>query len=108
MSVIPVFESVRESLAKIYRLTSLLSVASNFSERLVNNRLVRCDHFFDFQYGFRSSRATIALLGVMSNGIANTSGFPRTVARHIFRLLTGFGTLVVFIISSPLKFQVGL
>ena len=80
--VVPVFKNVGErSTAKNYRPVSLLSVVSKVFEKLVNNRIL--DHFeksglfSDFQYGFRSSRATTDLLTVVSDRIArafNRSG----------------------------------
>ena len=57
---------------------------------IVNNRIVdhpeKCDHFSDFQYGFRSSRSTADLLTVASDRIArafNRSGAIRAVALNI-------------------------
>ena len=47
--MVPVFKNIGESLAEIYCLIRLLFVGSKFPERLVNNRIVRCDHFSDFQ-----------------------------------------------------------
>lgn len=63
--VVLVFENIGESLVKIYRLTSLLSVGSEICERLLNKKLVRCGYFSDFQYDFNFSRATINLLIVV-------------------------------------------
>ena len=81
-SVVPVFKNVGErSIAKNYRPVSLLSVVSKVFEKLVNNRIVdhlkNCGLFFDFQYGFRSSRSTADLLTVVFDRIArafNRSG----------------------------------
>ena len=78
-SVVPVFKNVGEmSTAKNYRPVSLLSVVSGVFEKLVKNRIV--DHlekciFYDFQYGFRSSRSTADLLTVVSNRIARAWGY---------------------------------
>ena len=47
--MVPVFKNIGESLAEIYCLIRLLFVGSKFPERLVNNRIVRRDHFSDFQ-----------------------------------------------------------
>ena len=74
-SVVPVFKNVGErSTAKNYHPVSLLSVVSKVFEKLVNTRIVdhleKCDHFSDFQYGFRSSRSTAVLLTVVSDEIA--------------------------------------
>ena len=76
-SVIPVFKNAGErSTAKNYCPVSLLSVVSKVFEKLVNNRIVdhpqKCDHFSDFQYGFRSSQSTGDLLTVISNRIARS------------------------------------
>ena len=70
--MVPVFKNVGErSTAKNYRPVSLLSVVSKIFEKLVNNRIVdhqeKCGLFPDFQYGFRSSRATPDLLTVVSD-----------------------------------------
>ena len=59
-SVVPVFKNVGQRFtAKNYHPVSLLSVVSKVFEKLVNNRIVdhleKCGHFYDFQYGFRSS-----------------------------------------------------
>ena len=90
-SVVPVFKNVGErSTAKNYRPVSLLSVVSKVFEKLVNNRIVdhleKCGLFSDFQYGFRSSRSTAALLTVVSDRIArafNRSGATQAVALDI-------------------------
>ena len=71
-SVVPVFKNVGErSVAKNHRPVSLLSVVSKVFEKLVNNRindhLEKCGKFSDFQYGFRSSPSTAALLTVVSD-----------------------------------------
>ena len=90
-SVVVVFKNVRErSTAKNYHPVSLLSVVSKFFVRLVNNRIVdhleKCGLFYDFQYGFRSSRSTADPLTVVSDKIArafNRSGATRAVALDI-------------------------
>ena len=56
----PVFKNVGErSTAKNYHPVTLLSVVSKIFEKLVNNRiddhLLKCGLFCDFQYRFRSS-----------------------------------------------------
>ena len=63
---------------------------SKVFEKLVNNRIVdqleKCGLFPDFQYGFRSSRATADLFTVVSDRIAwafNSSGASRAVALDI-------------------------
>ena len=65
--MVPVFKNFGErSTAKNYHTVCVLSVVSKVFEKLVNNRIV--DHlekwglFYDFQYGFRSSRSTADLL----------------------------------------------
>ena len=68
--VVPVFKNVaKRSTAKNYRPESLLSVVSKVFEKLVTNRIVnrleKCGLFSDFQYGFRSSRSSAALLTVV-------------------------------------------
>ena len=73
--VVPVFNNVgKRSTAKNYRSVSILSVVSKVFEKLVNNGMVdhleKCGLFFDFQYGFRSSRLTPDLLTVVSDRIA--------------------------------------
>ena len=59
-------------------------------EKLVNNKIVdhleKCDLFFDFHYGFRSSRSTADLLTVVSDrivGAFNRSGATQAVALDI-------------------------
>ena len=87
-SVVPVFKNVGErSTAKNYHPVSLLSVVSEVSEKLKNNRIIdhldKCGLFSNFQYGFRSSRSTADLLTVLSDRIArafNRSGATRAVA----------------------------
>ena len=90
-SVVPVFKNVGErSTAKNYSPVSLLSVVSKVFEKLGNNSIVghleKCGLFSDFQYGFRFSRSTAALLTVVSDRIArafNRSGATRAVALDI-------------------------
>ena len=54
-SVVPVFKNVGErSTAKSYCPVSLLSVVSKVFEELVNNKIIYCGLFSDFQFGFRS------------------------------------------------------
>ena len=64
-----------------------------FFQKLVNNRIV--DHlkksglFYDFQYGFRSSRSTSDLLKVVSDRIARAfdrTGATRAVALNISKV----------------------
>ena len=75
-SVVLVFKNVVErSTAKNHRPVSLLSVVSKAFEKHVNKK--KSSLFFDFQYGFRSSRLTADLLTVVSDRIArafNRSG----------------------------------
>ena len=67
-------------------------MVSKVFQKLVNNRIVdhlhKYDHFyFNFQYGFRSSRSTADLLTVVSDRIArafNRSGATRAVAVKIY------------------------
>ena len=92
-SVDPVFKNVGERYtAKNYRPVSLLFVVSKVFEKLVNNRIVyhleKCGLFYDFQYGFRSSRSTADFLTVVSDSdrisrAFNRSGATRAVALHI-------------------------
>ena len=82
-SVLPVFKNVGErSIAKNYRPVSLLSVVTKVIEKLLNDKFVdhleKCGLFFDFQYGFRSSRSTADLLTVVSDRIARA--FYRSAA----------------------------
>ena len=89
--MVPVFKNVGErSTTKNHRPVSLLFVVSKVFEKLVNNRIVdhleKCGIFFDFQYGFRSSPSTAALLTVVSDRISrafNRSGATRAVALDI-------------------------
>ena len=81
--MVTVFKNVEErSTAKNYHLVSLLSVVSKVFEKLVNNGIV--DHleisglFSELQYGFRSSQSTVALLKVLSDGIAKAFNRSRT------------------------------
>ena len=65
------------------------AVVSKFFEKLVNNRIV--DHlekcgFFDFEYGFNSSRSTADLLTVVSDRAFNRSGATRAVALDISKV----------------------
>ena len=94
-SVVLVFKNVRErSTAKNYPPpVSLLSVVSKVFEKFVNNRIVdhleKCGLFFDFQYGFRSSRSTAELLTVVSDRIAkafNRCRAARAVALDISKV----------------------
>ena len=97
-SVVLVFKNVGETYtAKTYRPVSLLSVVNKVFERLVNNRIVdhleKCDHFFDFQYGFRSFRSTADLFTVVSDRTArafNRSGATRAVALDISKAFDRF------------------
>ena len=53
---------------------------------MLHDHLEKCDLYFDFQYGFRSSLATADLVTVVPDRIAstcNTSGATRVVAFHI-------------------------
>ena len=68
------------------RYVILLSVVIKIFEKLVNNRPVdhfeKCRLFYDFQYGFRSSRSTADLLIFLSDRIVkvfNISGATRAV-----------------------------
>ena len=89
--MVPAFKNIGErSIAKNYRLVSLLFVVSKVFEKLINNRIVdhleKCDLFFDFQYGFRSSQSIADLLTVVSDRITeafNRSGVTRVEALDI-------------------------
>ena len=70
-SVVPLFKNVEErSTAKNYHPVTLLFVASEVFENIINNRIVahleKCGLFSDYQYGFRSSQSTADLLTVVS------------------------------------------
>ena len=59
--MVAAFKNVGErTTAKNYSPVSLLFVVSKLFEKLINNRifdhLEKCGLFYDFQYGFRSSR----------------------------------------------------
>ena len=89
--VVPVLKNVMgKSIAKRYCPFSVLSVVNKIFETLVNNRIVdhleKCDRYFDFQYGIRSSRSTADLMTVVSDRVAgafNMSGAARAVALDI-------------------------
>ena len=68
--MVPVSKDVRErSTAKNYHPVSLLSKISKVFQNFVINRIVdhltKCGLFYDFQFGFRSSRSTADLLTVL-------------------------------------------
>ena len=94
-SVVPVFKNVGErSLAKNCLPVTLFSVVSNIFKKLLNNRIVdhldKCGLFYDFQYGFRSSRSSADLLTVLLDRIAkafNRSGATRAVTLDISKAL---------------------
>ena len=72
------FKNVGErSTAKNYHPVSLLSMVNQVFEKLVNNKIVdhleKYDLFFDFHYGFRSSRSTADLLTVYQQSISTVS-----------------------------------
>ena len=72
--MVPVSKDVRErSTAKNYHPVSLLSKISKVFQNFVINRIVdhltKCGLFYDFQFGFRSSRSTADLLTVVSDRI---------------------------------------
>ena len=97
-SVVPVFKNVGEmSTAKNYRLVGLLSVVSKVFEKFVNNRFVdhleNCGLFSDFQYGFRSSRSTAALLTVVSDRIARAFKQSRTTRAAAPVIFKAFDTV---------------
>ena len=88
-------------------------MVSKVFEKLVNNRIAdhkeKCRLFSDFQYGFRSSRATADLLTVVSDRIARAfkrSGATRAVALDIPKAFAGFDVLVFFTKVSLMEFQV--
>ena len=75
---------------KTTRHVSLLSVASEVFEKLVNNGIIdhpqKCGFFSGFQFGFRSSQSTGDLFTVASDRIAtdfNRPGATRAVALDI-------------------------
>ena len=75
--MVPVFMNVGErSFSKNYHPVSLFSVVRKVFEKLVNNKIVdhleKCGIFYDFQYGFRSSRLIADLLAVVSGKTART------------------------------------
>ena len=113
--VAPVFKNVREmSTTKIYRLVNLLSVVSKVFEKLANNMMVdhldKCGLFPDFQYGFRSSRATGALLKVscLIQLLGLLTGLRPVELLHLKypRLSTELGLLVLFTNLILMEFQV--
>ena len=111
----PVFKNVREmSTTKIYRPVNLLSVVSKVFEKLANNMMVdhldKCGLFPDFQYDFRSSRATGALLKVscLIQLLGLLTGLRPVELLHLKypRLLTELGLLVLFTNLILMEFQV--
>ena len=73
--MVAVFKNVGErSAAKNWCPVRLLFVVRRVFEKLINNRVVdhleKCVLFSDFRYGFRSSRSTAHLVGVVSDRIA--------------------------------------
>ena len=113
-SVVPVFKNVGErSLAKNCLPVTLFSVVSNIFKKLLNNRIVdhldKCGLFYDFQYGFRSSRSSADLLTVLLDRIAkafNRSGATRAVTLDISKALDRVGMLDFFTNLSLMEFQV--
>ena len=84
--MVPVIKNVGDGYrAKNYCHVSLLSVVSKVFEKLVNNRIVdhlkKCDLFFYFQDGFRSSHSTAHILTVAR--VFNKSGTTPAVALDI-------------------------
>ena len=74
------------STAKNYYAVSLLFVLTNVFEKLGNNRIVnhleKCGLFYDFQFGFRSTRST-AVVSHRSARPLSRSGATQAVALNI-------------------------
>ena len=109
-SVVPVFKNVGESsTAKNYRSASLLSVVSKVFEKLVDNRIVdhleKCGLFYDFQYGFRSSRSTAGPLTVVSDRIVRV--FNRSRATRALALDISKAVCLFLVIDSFMLFWMG-
>ena len=70
-------------------------MVSKVFEKLVDNKIVdrleRCGHFSDFQYGFRSSQSIADLLTVVSDRVSRASNRPRDTRAVALDIFKAFG-----------------
>ena len=108
--VVAAFKNVGErTTAKNYSPVSLLFVVSKLFEKLINNRifdhLEKCGLFYDFQYGFRSSRSTAGPLTVVSDRIVRVFNRPR--ATRALALDISKAVCLFLVIDSFMLFWMG-
>ena len=108
--VVAAFKNVGErTTAKNYSPVSLLFVVSKLFEKLINNRifdhLEKCGLFYDFQYGFRSSRSTAGPLTVVSDRIVRV--FNRSRATRALALDISKAVCLFLVIDSFRLFWMG-
>ena len=108
--MVAAFKNVGErTTAKNYSPVSLLFVVSKLFEKLINNRifdhLEKCGLFYDFQYGFRSSRSTAGPLTVVSDRIVRV--FNRSRATRALALDISKAVCLFLVIDSFMLFWMG-
>ena len=108
--MVAAFKNVGErTTAKNYSPVSLLFVVSKLFEKLINNRifdhLEKCGLFYDFQYGFRSSRSTAGPLTVVSDRIVRV--FNRSRATRALALDISKAVCLFLVIDSFRLFWMG-
>ena len=108
--VVAAFKNVGErTTAKNYSPVSLLFVVSKLFEKLINSRifdhLEKCGLFYDFQYGFRSSRSTAGPLTVVSDRIVRV--FNRSRATRALALDISKAVCLFLVIDSFMLFWMG-
>ena len=108
--MVAAFKNVGErTTAKNYSPVSLLFVVSKLFEKLINNRifdhLEKCGLFYDFQYGFRSSRSTAGPLTVVSDRIVRV--FNRSRATRALALDISKAVCLFLVIDSLMLFWMG-
>ena len=108
--MVAAFKNVGErTTAKNYSPVSLLFVVSKLFEKLINNRifdhLKKCGLFYDFQYGFRSSRSTAGPLTVVSDRIVRV--FNRSSATRALALDISKAVCLFLVIDSFMLFWMG-
>ena len=108
--MVAAFKNVGErTTAKNYSPVSLLFVVSKLFEKLINNRifdhLEKCGLFYDFQYGFRSSRSTAGPVTVVSDRIVRV--FNRSRATRALALDISKAVCLFLVIDSFRLFWMG-
>ena len=108
--VVAAFKNVGErTTVKNYSPVSLLFVVSKLFEKLINSRifdhLEKCGLFYDFQYGFRSSRSTAGPLTVVSDRIVRV--FNRSRATRALALDISKAVCLFLVIDSFMLFWMG-